>query len=173
MTDIQLITLAKSGHSQAVAQLYDKYVEPIYRYCYWQTNNNSEDAEDLTQDVFIEMARSIKNFKGRGSFKNWLYTIAKRQVTKWIRRKYQAKLIPLFENIVEQEQKIDPINQLRKIKKINQIMNTLKPRAQKILRLRYLRNFSVSETAKALGISESNVKVITHRALKQLQTSAM
>jgi len=169
MTDTQLIKLAQAGHQDAVAQLYEKYVEAIYRYCYWQTNRNKEEAEDLTQDVFIQMAKSIKNFKGEGSFKNWLYTIAKRQVNKWISRKYDATMTPLFDNIVETEEYIDPVEQEKKVSLLNDIISNLKPRAQKILKLRFLRNYTVSETALAVGVTESNVKVITHRALRQLQ----
>jgi len=68
--------------------LYEKYVDVIYRFCYWQTNQNTEVAEDLTHDTFVEMARSTGKFNNEGKFKNWLYTIAKRQLAAWMRQKY-------------------------------------------------------------------------------------
>ena len=169
MEDSQLVKLAKEGHSEAVSQLYNKYFDPMYRYCYWQINRNHEDAQDLTHDIFIEMAKSIKNFKGEGSFKNWLYTIAKRQVNKWIKRKYDATLTPLFDNIPEPENFIDPEEQSKKIAVLETVLDVLKPNARKILQLRYLRNYTVAETAQELGLSESNVKVLSHRAFKKLQ----
>lgn len=114
--DIQLAKLAAQKNEQAFIALYRKYFSPIYRFCYWQTNNR-HDAEDLTQNVFIEMAKSVGKFKGEGSFKNWLYTIAKRQVNAWIKRKYQLPQEPLFENsIPDTENWIDHENEKLKIK---------------------------------------------------------
>ena len=168
MEDTQLVALAQKGHSEAVAQLYDKYFDAIYRYCYWQTNRQEEIAQDLTQDVFVQMAKSIKNFRGDGSFKNWLYTIAKRQITAWVSQKYDAELTPLFDNIPDEEDFIDPEKQQEKVELLNKVLNNLKPKARNVLRLRYLRNYSVAETAQELKLTESNVKVITHRSLKKL-----
>ena len=173
MTDTQLIRLAQDGNQQAIGHLYDQYVDAIYRYFYWQTNKRTEDAQDLTQDVFIEMAKSIHTFKGEGSFKNWLYTIAKYRLSKWIKAKYDLPVSPLFENIIEIDEVTDLQVQDSKLSLLNEILDQLKPRAKSILQLRFLRNYSVAETAQELGMSESNVKVITHRSLKFLQAYAI
>lgn len=169
ITDKQLVARAQNGDGLAVAQLYDRYAPAMYRYCFFQTNKSRELAEDLTHDIFIEMSKSLKNFKGEGSFKNWLYTIAKRQVNKWVKQKYQASFSPLYENIVEEEYEEDPEVSQEKQLTLERVLQHIKPKAAQILRLRFLRNYSVAETAAAVGATETNVKVITHRSLKRLQ----
>ena len=167
----QFVQIAKSGDRRGVEALYQLYFDSIYRFCYWQTNR-SEDAEDLTQDIFIEMAKSIRNFKGDSSFKNWLYIIAKRQVSNWIKQKYQLPIAPLFEMIPNQEDWIDPNNMEVKNQVVENLFNYLTDQERKIMTFRYLQNYTVKETAEVLYISEANVKVICHRCLKKLQKAA-
>lgn len=169
MTDKQLVVLAKDGHQEAVGQLYEKYLNPIYRYCYWQTNHSHNDAEDLTQEVFVEMAKSLPTFKDTGQFKNWLYTIAKRRISAWIKRKYQLPQSPLFDNIAIAEKWIDPKEQSKSISLVKKLLSKLGQPARDIITLRFLRNYTVSETAAQLKLSEANIKVITHRSLKKLK----
>ena len=170
MTDKQLIVLAQSCHQAAIGQLYEKYIDAMYRYCYWQTNHSHEDAQDLTQEVFVEMAKSLPTFKDTGQFKNWLYTIAKRRLSAWIKRKYQLPQSPLFDNVGVAEKWIDPKQQSRAVIVVKKILQKLEPSARKIITLRFLRNYSVKETAQSLKLSETNVKVITHRSIKKLRS---
>jgi RNA polymerase sigma-70 factor (ECF subfamily) len=170
--DLVLVQMAKDGHQAGLENLYRKYVEPIYRFCYWQTNR-SQDAEDLTQDIFIEMAKSVRTFKGTASFKNWLYVIAKRQIAQWIKKKYDLPMFPLFDEIPEPENWIDPDNQQLKKASLTQLLDLLSSPEQAVLTARYLENLSVVETATKLKLSLANVKVLTHRALKKLQQKVL
>ncbi len=169
MTDKQLIVLAQAGHQEAIGQLYQKYLDAMYRFCYWQTNHSHEDAEDLTQEIFVEMAKSLPTFKDTGQFKNWLYTIAKRRLTLWIKRKYQLPQSPLFDNIAIAEKWIDPQAQSKSVNLVKNLLHQLKQPARDIISLRFLRNYTVQETATKLKLTEANVKVITHRSLKKLR----
>jgi RNA polymerase sigma-70 factor (ECF subfamily) len=166
--DVALVQMAKDGHQDGLESLYRKYLDPIYRFCYWQTNR-SQDAEDLTQDIFIEMTKSLHTFKGDASFKNWLYVIAKHKISSWIKQKYQLPILPLFDQLPTPEEWIDPQNQDLKTKTITSLLKNLDPTERKVLTSRYLKGVSVAETATQLKLSVSNVKVITHRALKKLQ----
>jgi RNA polymerase sigma-70 factor (ECF subfamily) len=167
----RLIHLAKTGDEHGVVGLYQIYFEPIYRFCYWQTNR-SEDAEDLTQDIFIEMAKSIGNFRGEASFKNWLYVIAKRRVSKWIKQKYNQATVALFESISASEIWIDDENQLFKTKVVQKLLDKLSDKERVVMSLRFLQNLNIKEVAARLHLTEANVKVITHRSLAKLQQSA-
>lgn len=153
---------------ELVAFYYQKYVDAIYRFCYWQTNQ-SADAEDLTSDIMLDMAKGFKNFKGESSFKNWLYAIAKNHLNHWLRRKYELPLISLDESIAEAHDWIDPDRQEGNRRRLASLFQKLSLREQKLLTLRYLKGYSVTETAKALKLTEANVKVLTHRAIKKLQ----
>ncbi len=167
--DDQLIALAKGGDAEAVGELYDKYVDAIYRYFYWQTGRDPQTAEDLTQDAFIQLAKSIKTFKGDSSFKNWLYVIAKRQVTAWVRRKYQLPQIPLIDNMAFEEDWIDPERQKQKVKLAKKLLTRLNKNERHVIELRYLKGYSVIDAASKLHLTPSNIKVLTHRAIKKLQ----
>ncbi len=164
----KLTRLAKNGHQSAVESLYLHYFEPIYRFCYWQTNR-SADAEDLTQDIFVEMAKSIRNFRGKSSFKNWLYVIAKRKINDWVREKYHYPKSELLDIIGNTEEWVDEHNESLKRKTVQQLLDTLNTQERKVISLRYLKNYSVKETAAKLRISESNVKILCHRSLKKLK----
>ena len=68
------IEKAKAGNISAFEELISLYEKKIYNYCYRMTNNR-EDAEDLTQDVFIKVYRNLKNFKGNSKFSTWIYRV--------------------------------------------------------------------------------------------------
>jgi len=103
-----LVEMAQAGDEGAVAALYELYFDPIYRFFYWQTNSNTEIAQDLTHDTFIEMIQSLRNFRFKSSFKNWLYMIAKHVLAKWLRSKYDLPTTQLFDNLSQPEESIDP-----------------------------------------------------------------
>ena len=170
--DYQLVKQAQTGDEPALSQLYEKYFRAIYRFHYWQTNHHKQSAEDLTQDTFLEAARSLHTFSARSSFKNWLYTIAKRQLTKWLRYKYHHSSIPLLPTLANTPNWVDPQEQSLKIRHLETCLALLSSRENTIIRHRYLENLSIKETAAALNLSLTNVKVISHRALKKLQTQS-
>jgi RNA polymerase sigma-70 factor (ECF subfamily) len=169
MTDEQLVALAKSSHSEAVGELYERYFDAIYRYFYFQVNFSRETAEDLTQDTFMDMAKSVTRFRGESSFKNWLYTLAKYKLNSHLKQKYSLPTVSLFESLADKEVWIDPVEQTHKITLLDNLLNTLKPKEKKLIILRYLRGFSVKEAANKLSLTESNVKVMCLRSLKKLQ----
>lgn len=169
MDEQKLIELAVAGQSEAVGQLYDQYFDAIYRFFYWQTNRQKQESEDLTHDTFIEMAKSLKRFKHRSSFKNWLYAIAKNRLKHWLRHKYQAASQPLFESISDTSDWIDEEEQTKKINMIQNILKNLSDLEREIIEYRHLKNYSVAETAAVMNLTPANVKVMTHRAIKKLQ----
>lgn len=172
MTEINLIRVAQSGNSQALGELYERYVEQIYRFHFRQTNQSRESAEDLTQDTFLAAARSLPRFKHKSSFKNWLYAIARRQLIKWIRAKYSSTDTLYLETTIVSPLQTNPSDQAYKSHQLEQVLELLSRREQDVLGCRYLQNLSVRETAVELHLSTTNVKVISHRALKKLRDMA-
>lgn len=170
--DTALAMLAAAGDQNAFAILYDRYLPPLYRYCYWQVNDEQL-AEDLAATAFIEIAKTIKTFKGTGSFKNWAYTITKRQIAAHLRQKYRLRTTELIDNLVgDVDVWIDEDNGKVKEKVVALLLEHVSDTARQVLELRFLKNYSVAETAAALGLTEDNVKVLTHRALKELRKFA-
>ncbi|MFA5052106.1 MAG: sigma-70 family RNA polymerase sigma factor [Patescibacteria group bacterium] len=172
--DMQLAADAQNGSENALCQLYERYLPPLYRYCYAQCGHR-QTAEDLTSEIFLKMVRRLPSFRGQASFKNWLYAIAKRTVADYWRKYYRHPLIPL-ENFhqdaravvlsTDTDREIESLAAIKESRAEN-ILKSLPENYRRVLDCRFLKNMTIAETAEALNESESNVKVLQHRALKK------
>ncbi len=71
--------------AQAFGALYDRYVQRVYRYCYYRTSNTHE-AEDLTAQIFLAALEGIPRYRQDGHFAAWLFSIARNKVAAYHRR---------------------------------------------------------------------------------------
>ena len=85
-SELLLIERSKQGDRQAFEQIVNRYYNSIYQLLY-HFLRNAEDAEDLTQEVFLESYRCLKNFLGKSKFYTWLYRIATNLGINHIKRK--------------------------------------------------------------------------------------
>ena len=85
-SDQELIQLYLKGREDALELLIRKYLKPIYGYVF-RFVQNQQDAEDLTQEIFLKMWRNLKKFKKGKSFKSWLFKIAKNTCFDFLRKK--------------------------------------------------------------------------------------
>lgn len=169
MNENKLIELAKKDDPEVISSIYNRYVDQIYRYFLFNLNQNTEEAKDLTQETFIAAFRSIKKFRGESSFKNWLYAISKNILKKYIFRKNLFRLEPLYETIVFDPFVFDPEEIEKTDKKINKLLTYLSNTERSVVVFRYLRGLSIKEVSLKLKLSESNVKIISHRAIQKLK----
>ena len=101
-----LVQRAKQHDQEAFAQLYEEYFDKIYRYLIFKIEDKVE-AEDMTQQVFLNALRSISSFKWKGvSFSAWLFRIAHNQAIDFLRRKTKRSTQPLDESFASDG--IDP-----------------------------------------------------------------
>jgi len=75
MTDKEIINLILQGDREKFRILVEKYQQLVFRTCLGFLHNK-DDADDLTQDIFIQAYQSLKGFKGEASFSTWIYRIA-------------------------------------------------------------------------------------------------
>ena len=85
-SDIALVRRAQQGESQAFADLFHAHKAKIYSICLRMTNNTAQ-AEDLTQDAFLQVFRKLSTFKGNSALSTWLYRIAVNTVLMHFRKK--------------------------------------------------------------------------------------
>ncbi len=85
-TDIELVKRAQRGESEAFADLFHAHKARIYSICLRMTNNTAQ-AEDLTQDAFLQVFRKLSTFKGNSALSTWLYRIAVNTVLMHFRKK--------------------------------------------------------------------------------------
>ncbi len=165
-----IILDAINGKASAFGLLYDKYNEQIYRFIYLKVSHR-EEAEDLAHQVFLNAWQNIKNYKFKGfPFSSWLYQIARNQVIDHYRTK---KDVFDIENI---EEPATPGNSLSdkleldmEIEIVKKAILKLRQEQQDIIILRFVDDLSPKEVAIALKRPESTVRVIQHRAIKNLQ----
>jgi RNA polymerase sigma-70 factor (ECF subfamily) len=167
-----IIKKAASGNKDAFGLLYDKYLPQIYRFIYIKVNDKKT-AEDLTHQVFLNAWQNIVNYKHRGHpFSAWLYSIARNEIIDYYRgRKVYVSLDGLDPDSKQIDSNAitqDVENKLAIEMVINKI-NFLKPDYQDVIILRFVEEMSIKETALTIKKTEGAVKLIEHRALKQLR----
>jgi RNA polymerase sigma-70 factor (ECF subfamily) len=81
-----LIERAKQGDAQAFQHLYDKHKRRVYSLCLRMTSNTAE-AEDLTQEAFLQLFRKIGTFRGESAFSTWLHRLSVNVVLMHLRKK--------------------------------------------------------------------------------------
>ncbi|MBQ7822956.1 MAG: RNA polymerase sigma factor [Bacteroidaceae bacterium] len=132
-----------------------------------------EDAEELTQDVFMKVFSSLKQYKGNSEFSTWIYRIAYNTAMSYTRK--QRKEIPyidesLYENISEEE--VDALfnrtDNSEKIEQLEQSVARLTGEEKALLSLFYTDMRPINEIAKITGLTETNVKTKLHRIRKKL-----
>jgi len=172
--DKQLITDYLAGDEKSLEVLIKHYLKPIYSFVYRYVGN-SQDAEDITQEVFIKVWRNLKKFDQSKSFKTWIFSIAKNTSIDYLRKK---KTVPFsnFENEAGEniltETLANPLplpDELFERAGIAQILNTviqqLSPKYRMVLFLRYNDHFNFREIAEALGEPLNTIKSRHRRAL--------
>ena len=167
----KLIQRAIKGGASAFGSLYDYYQPKIYRFVLIKVGRR-EEAEDLTHEVFKSAWLNIESYKNMGfPFSSWLYKIARNQVTDH----YRSAKGEVSIDKIDPEYFVAPASiQLdlagkMEIEKVRNAIEELKPEYQDILIMRFIEDVSVKEAAAALDKSEGAVKVLQHRAIKELK----
>jgi len=168
----QYIKGAKAGNKEAFGALYDHYLPKIYRFIFLKVSSAAE-AEDLTHEVFLSAWQNLHRYRYEGfPFSSWLYQIAKNATIDFYRT---SKKHIQIENVNEElikinatyPEKLDTTLELEKLKKI---ITLLKPDYQDVLIMKFVDDLSHEEIAAALNKSEGAVRLIQHRALKELKS---
>lgn len=167
----KLIQKASEGDGEAFGTLYDRYLPRIYRFVFLKIGRK-EEAEDITHQAFLSAWEHVGKYEHRGfPFSSWLYRIAANAVVdhyRTARHHQDIETIPeeMFSEVDATEKKMDTAIATRQVRAA---LLKLETEQQSVLIMRFVDNLSNKEVAEALGKSEGAVRVIQHRALKQLK----
>ena len=155
--------------AEALGRLYDAYYDSIYRFCLCRVFN-TETAEDITSSVFLAVARSISNFRGRteSDFRNWLYRIAANHANACIRKKSRRKQLLAQAALSMRTSNTNCADQ-PDWPTLYQAILKLKPKHQTIIILRFFENLEFEQIAKIINARPATVRVTLHRILKKLR----
>jgi RNA polymerase sigma-70 factor (ECF subfamily) len=171
LNDVELVTLAKEN-KDAFGELYERYVDKIYRYIYYRVGN-SEDAEDLTSRVFFRAMAHVEHYEDRGlPFQAWLYRIAHNLVANHHRDKERRKVIPLNEYIANQLFSSDPEHKTvekQESERLKAVVHQLPEERQQLLLLKFVHHLSNAEIGEIMGKTEGAIKSLYHRTLLVLR----
>jgi RNA polymerase sigma factor, sigma-70 family len=166
----QLVLQAQAGNSEAFGQLYDAYMERIYRFVYFRVEDQ-QTAEDITSQVFLKAWSNLDRFQfSRTPYLAWLYTIAHNAVIDHYRtRKVTTALDdvqlsqPDHSEAVEND--IDLTVEMRSVKSA---LQTLTDDQQRVLTLKFIEGMSNNEIARHLGKREGAIRALQMRGLQAL-----
>ena len=161
MIDEELVGKIRQGDEAAFSTIYRRYIKMIFGFVANKINDLAT-CEDVTQEVWLAMVKSLDHFGGQSSFKNWLFGITKHKIMDYYQEKYSFKRWPLTDIALEQVEEGE-----NKESQLAQVLAKLPQREAEVLNLRFLRGYSLSETAQELALSVANVKVIQQRALRK------
>lgn len=159
---------ARDASAPEFAELAEPLYEPIFRFLARQTPSEA-DAADLTQETFIRAFRSFSSFDGKRAFSPWLYTIARRTLADFYRR-FRREEQELGDHHADDGPQ--PDEAARSVETASRLWaeaKRLKPRLHQALLLHYAEGFSLHETARVMGISQTHVKVLLFRARQALR----
>ena len=153
-------------------EIYDAHVVAIYRYIYARVGNRP-DAEDLTAQVFMRAVEQLDVTRDRPQIVSWLYRVSQNAVADHWRAFYRLPLVtddrlaPGWEPVAGQEQAPSPRAEERTAARVDAVLGRLPEHYRRVLELRFLQRMSVAETARAMGVSHGNAKVLQYRALRK------
>jgi RNA polymerase sigma-70 factor (ECF subfamily) len=174
LNDNEIISKVLGGDQQAYAVLVNRYQNYVFTLAMRFTKNR-EDAEEVSQDIFIKAYRSLANFRGASKFSTWLYTIVNTTCITFLRKKRLEVHSLDNEKVFEVADSLDSgmranmIEQKSKVAMVNKAINLLGTDDATILTLFYKAEQSLEEIASALGIEVNNAKVKLHRARARLK----
>ena len=152
-------------------KLYDRYAKMVYNKCYGFAKS-ADEAEDLTQDVFLQLFIKLRTFKGKSKFSTWLYSFTYNFCVNYVNRDKQLKIrdqsvqVETSEHKLTEEVPDESLFEMKadKLKKCLEIISADKS----ILLLKYQDGASIKELVSLMDIGESAVKMRLKRAKERL-----
>jgi RNA polymerase sigma-70 factor, ECF subfamily len=169
-SDDALIRRAQALDPGALAELYDRHFNGIYRYCYRRTRHQA-DAEDLTEQVFLKMVDSIERYRPRGlAFSSWLYRIAHNLLVDRYRRSGREAM-ELSAELPDRGSHADPATLLQHSedrRRLFEAIRQLTAEQQQLITMRFIDGLEVEEIARLTGRRAGAIHSMQHRALASL-----
>ncbi|MGZ5221105.1 MAG: RNA polymerase sigma factor [Chitinophagaceae bacterium] len=174
LNDNELISKVLSGDQQAYGSLVNRYQNYVFTLALRFTKNR-EDAEEVSQDIFIKAYRALADFRGASKFSTWLYTIVNTTCITFLRKKrlevHSLDNEKVFEVADNQDSGMSAnlVEQKSRISMVNNAIKMLSPDDAEVITLFYKGEQTLEEIAQILGIEANTAKVRLHRARTRLK----
>jgi len=168
--DAELIVRAQGGEVEAFGELYQRYLDQIYRYIRVRVTEDRV-AEDLTEVVFLRSFETLGRYNERGRpFSAFLYQVARNLLVDHYRQQKEEVPIEDANQMATSTPTVDEhVIQSERIREIGHALTSLPSDYQEVIRLRVILALSTAEVAAWMGRSEGAIRVLLHRALTALR----
>lgn len=179
-TENELVNRSKNGDITAFARLVKEYSTGILTFVNRMVSSK-EDAEDISQEVFVNAYREISKFKGYSSFKTWLYAIAKNMSYSYLRKRHPEMIsldekTDLIDTVSINYPDISPDSSAVRGDFLNIIKKSLAelpPKYNAIIQLYFYKQFKYKEISEILQIPIGTVKTHLYRALQTFRKEVL
>jgi RNA polymerase sigma-70 factor (ECF subfamily) len=168
--DDEVLALRVQDDFEAFAELYRRYLHPLYRFVRSQVPDDVT-AEDVTAQVFFRALSSASTFRNEGSYQSWLFRIAHNSIVSWRNSKSNGLIVmdhvpdsvdpdpsPIAKAITDEEGSL-----------VRQKVEELPPAQREVVALRYLQDFTIEEIARVTRRTRGAVRILLHRARSRLR----
>ena len=166
----KLVAQSQQGDQDAFAVLYRNYVQAIYRYCFFRVQD-SDQAEDLTADVFLRAVDGLSRYNERGlPFGAWLFRIAHDRVVDFYRKTGRRPIVELTDAFISDDAGPDVSIEITESReRLYEAISHLTDEQQEVIQFRFMENWSLEDTGRMMNKSANAIKALQHRALQSLQ----
>ena len=172
LTDEQLVKLYLSTKANVYFEkLHNRYAKTIYRKCMAMVKDSNE-AQDLTQEIFLKLLFRLNTFEGKSRFGTWLYSVAYNQCVDFLRAKNKSRYLPfenfsegyLLENIRYEQDEESNTQEI-----MEAALTRLSLRERRILLRRYQDNLAIETIAQEYLVSQTAMKMRLLRSRESLR----
>ncbi len=167
--DEQLVKRVLNGETEHFREIVTRYQTRVYAIAY-KVSRHEKDAEDITQDIFLQIYRSLHSYKHHSTFSTWLYRVAMNKALDY-KRKAPPPTVVLEENEYMHQFDTPESALIKKTERalVMAQLNELPPRYRDMIQYYYVNQYSYKEIAYKLGIAEKTVESRLYRAKKLLK----
>ena len=174
LTDEALVELIVNSQDPLLFKvLYERYVLMVFNKCL-SFSKNSQEAEDLCQDIFLKLLVKIHSFKGTSKFSTWLYSFTYNHCVNYYHRnkfnkfeKSTSNIEQMCDELIAQVSEED-LSQLLKLEKLNEALELIPFEDKQILILKYQEFKSIKDLMELHNAGESAIKMRLKRAKEKL-----
>ncbi len=173
-SDQDIIELCRS--SQTRERGFRILIKLYKQRIYWHTRRilyDHEDANDVTQDVFVKVWKGLENFRGDSKLYSWIYRIATNESLNYLRKLQKNNNVPYdqVEYMLESRVYNETISGDEIERKLHKALIKLPEKQRMVFNMKYFDNMKYREISKVLDITEGSLKASYHYAVKKIEES--
>lgn len=174
----ELLQRARTGDEAAAASLIGGMRDRVFRWALVMTRD-SDDAEDVAQQVSMSVHKSLNGFEARSSFSTWLYAVVRNTSMELMRKTARRNAKPLNDDVVDETLSASTNDRLTAIanQRIAAIVRAffadLPPRQRELIELVDTEGYSAAEAARMIGIEPETARVHLLRARRTLRAKML